>query len=44
LTCSIDGRAILQCNDSDITQGVLGFGVKYCDAEFSDLSIYLIST
>ena len=37
--CSINGATVLSTHDSDISHGYVGIGAKYCDVEFSRLSV-----
>ncbi len=38
-TCRVDGAEVLRVEDSAIVRGCVGLGVKYCNAEFSSVSI-----
>lgn len=37
--CQVDGRSVITVHDTHISRGSVGIGVKYCDAEFTHLSI-----
>lgn len=39
--CRIDGRDIIVMQDTDILNGCVGIGAKYCNVEFSNVSIAL---
>jgi len=39
--CFIDGTKWMQVRDQDIPQGCVGIGAKYCDVEFSHVSVSL---
>jgi len=40
--CIIDGANVIQKRDTDISEGCIGLGVKYCDVEFNHASISLL--
>lgn len=37
--CQVDGMNLITIHDRDISKGCVGIGVKYCNVEFSHLSI-----
>lgn len=39
--CQIDGKNLIEGYDADITNGCVGIGVKYCDVEFSKISVFI---
>jgi len=41
--CHLDGRKLLEITDKDISKGCVGIGGKYCDVEFSRLSVSISS-
>lgn len=41
--CQIDGRNQIEINDKDIAKGCVGIGAKYCNVEFSHVSVSILS-
>lgn len=39
--CLIDGESLFSIEDLDILKGCVGVGVKYCDAIFNHISVFL---
>ena len=37
--CSMDGNSLLEIRDDQIHSGCIGIGTKYCDTEFTNVSI-----
>jgi hypothetical protein len=41
--CQIEGSDLMKIHDEDISKGCIGIGAKYCDIEFSHISLSLHS-
>ena len=40
-SCNIDGVTYFRKKDTDLSQGCIGIGTKYCDTEFANIKILL---